>query len=150
MRMKNTLPESAGITTQNLTGFLVFMVLFAPMVMIPPHKLGRLLLPVFGVTCVTFAGLLGWAIHSNGGSAGNLISPAIAITPLAGRFAMVQGISQVAGAYTGGSVRLSDWTRFTATPNAPRIGMVIAQPLSLTIGALIGVLVTSATHEHLG
>ncbi|RDW83488.1 hypothetical protein BP5796_04979 [Coleophoma crateriformis] len=146
LRMKNTLPASAGITTPNLIGFLVFMAIFAPIVAVPPHKLGKLLLPVFACTCVTFAGVLGWALHANGGP-GNLVAPAIAITPLANRYAFVSGISQVAGAYTGGSVRLSDWTRFTATPQAPRVGMVIAQPLSLTIGALVGVLVTSATYE---
>jgi NCS1 family nucleobase:cation symporter-1 len=149
LRMKNTLPTSAGITTPDLIGFLVYMALFTPIVMIPPHKLGRLLLPVFGVTCVTFAGILGWALHANGGP-GNLVSPAITITPLAARYAFVQGIVQVGGAYTGGSVRLSDWTRFTATPMAPRVGMVIAQPLSMVIGALIGVLVTSATNELYG
>ncbi|CAK7232467.1 hypothetical protein SBRCBS47491_008281 [Sporothrix bragantina] len=149
LHMRNTLPESAGITTQYLIGFLVYMAVSTPVVMVPPHKLGRLLLPVFGVTCVCFAGLLGWALHANGGP-GNLVSPSIDITPLAGRYAFVQGISQVAGAYTGGSVRLSDWTRFTKTPNAPRVGMVIAQPISLTIGALVGVLVTSATYELYG
>lgn len=149
LRMRNTLPLSAAITTPDLIGFLVYMAVFAPIVMVPPHKLGRLLLPVFCVTCVAFAGLLGWAMHANGGP-GNLVSSAIAITPLARRYAMVQGICQVAGSYTGGSVRLSDWTRFTATPMAPRVGMVIAQPISMTIGALVGVLVTSATNEMYG
>lgn len=137
--MKNTLPTSAGITTPDLNGYIAYiayMIIFTPIVMVPPHKLGRLLLPVFGVTCVTFAGFLGWALHANGGP-GNLVSPAIAITPLAGRYAFVQGIVQVAGAYTKGSVRLSDWTRFTASPKAPRVGMVIAQPISMTIGALV-------------
>ncbi len=147
--MRNTLPESAAITTPYLIGFIIYMVVSTPVVLVPPHKLGRLLLPVFCCTCVCFAGLLGWALHANGGP-GNLVSPSISITPLAGRYAFVQGISQVAGAYTGGSVRLSDWTRFTKTPNAPRIGMIIAQPLSLTIGALVGVLVTSATYELYG
>jgi NCS1 family nucleobase:cation symporter-1 len=95
--MKNTLSTSAGITTPDLIGYIVYMIIFTPIVMVPPHKLGRLL-PVFGVTCVTFAGLLGWALHANGGP-GNLVSLAIAITPLAGRYAFVQGIVQIAGVY---------------------------------------------------
>lgn len=64
LHMRNTLPESAAITTPYLVGFLVYMAVSTPVVMVPPHKLGRLLLPVFGITCVCFAGLLGWALHA--------------------------------------------------------------------------------------
>jgi NCS1 family nucleobase:cation symporter-1 len=147
--MRNTLPESAAITSPALIGYLVYMAVFAPTIMVPPHKLNRLLWPAFLCTCVTFAGALGWAIHANGGP-GNLVLPVIKITTVEGRYAMVQGICTTAGAYTGGSVRILDWTRFTSTPNAPRPAMATSMPISMTIGALIGVLVTSATTEMYG
>ncbi|RDW65004.1 hypothetical protein BP6252_10655 [Coleophoma cylindrospora] len=149
MTMKNTLPESAAITTQALIGFLVYIAVFIPIIYVPPHKLNRFLWPVFFLTCVTFAGVLGWAVHANHGP-GNLVQPAIAITATQGRYAMVQGICQVAGAYTGGSVRISDWTRFTSTPFAPKPGMATAMPIGMTIGALVGVIVTSATNQMYG
>lgn len=63
---------------------------------------------------------------------------------------MAQGICSVAGAYTGGSVRIADWTRFAKTRHASTPGMLTAMPLTMTIGALIGVLVTSATLEMYG
>jgi len=63
---------------------------------------------------------------------------------------MVQGICATGGAYTGSSVRISDWTRFTSTPNAPRPATAASMLIAMTIGALVGVLVTSATTEMYG
>jgi NCS1 family nucleobase:cation symporter-1 len=63
---------------------------------------------------------------------------------------MMSSISSVAGAYTGGTVRVSDWTRFAKTKRAPVIPIIIAMPLTVTTGALIGVLVTSASFELYG
>lgn len=99
---------------------------------------------------VTFFGILGWSIHANGGSAGNLVAPAIKISKLEARFRMVQSITSVAGTYTGGSNRVSDWTRFSMTRHAPTPAMLTALPVTVTLVGLIGVLVTSATNELYG
>jgi cytosine/uracil/thiamine/allantoin permease len=52
LHMRNTLPESAAITTPALTGYLVYMAVLAPIIMVPPHKLNWLLWPAFLCTCV--------------------------------------------------------------------------------------------------
>lgn len=88
-------------------------------------------------------------IHRNGG-AGNLLSSlssAVPITSTERGFAMMSSISSVGGAYTGGTVRVSDWTRFAKTRNAPIIPIIVAMPLTVTLGALIGVLVSSSSNE---
>jgi nucleobase:cation symporter-1, NCS1 family len=59
----------------------------------------------------------------------------------------MSSISSGAGAYTGGTVRMSDWTRFAKTRNAPIIPITIAMSLTITLGALIGVLTTFASYE---
>ncbi|KAF2808288.1 uncharacterized protein BDZ99DRAFT_572173 [Mytilinidion resinicola] len=63
---------------------------------------------------------------------------------------MMSSMSSVAGAYTGGSVRISDWTRYSKTRNASVLPMAISMPLTVTLGALIGILVTSATNNMYG
>lgn len=63
---------------------------------------------------------------------------------------MLSSISSIAGAYTGGTVKVSDWTRFAKTKNAPIIPVTIAMPLTVTLGALVGVLTTSASYELYG
>ncbi|KAF4627876.1 hypothetical protein G7Y89_g10283 [Cudoniella acicularis] len=57
LHLRNTLSESAGITPQAPTGFLLYIAIFILVVFVPPHKLNRLLWPVFACTCVTFAGV---------------------------------------------------------------------------------------------
>ena len=63
---------------------------------------------------------------------------------------MLSSISSIGGAYTGGTVKVSDWTRFAKTKNAPVIPIIIAMPLTVTLGALVGVLTTSASYEMYG
>lgn len=140
---------SSGITTQALLGFLLYFVFYVPLVFVPPHKIYRWLYPNFVVICVTFAGILGWAIHSNGGP-GDLVAPAFELSSVDRGFAMMSSICSVAGAYTGGSVRISDWTRFAKTRSAPVIPLFVAMPITVSLGALVGVLVTSAVKGMYG
>lgn len=109
----------------------------------------RFLYPNFLIICVTFAGILGWAIHANGGP-GDLVSPAFELSKVDTGFAIMSSICSVAGAYTGGSVRISDWTRFAKTRGAPVIPLFVAMPVTVTLGALVGVLVTSAVKSMYG
>jgi NCS1 family nucleobase:cation symporter-1 len=56
---------------------------------------------------------------------------------------MLASILSVAAAYAGGSVRMSGWTRYTKTKNAPVIPLIVTMPVTITIGALVGVLVSA-------
>lgn len=123
--------------------------------------------PNFLIICTTFAGILGvsslehqsqldtvdsfsqYFMHANGGP-GDFVKPSIQLSSVERGFVMMSCISSTAGAYTGGSVRVSDWTRFTKTRNAPVIPLIVSMPLNITIAALVGVLVTSAAHEMYG
>lgn len=95
-------------------------------------------------------GLLGWAIHANHGSAGNLVAPAIKLSKSDQAFRMAQGICSTAASWTGAAVRGSDWTRYAKTRNAPIASQLTAAPFTITLTALIGVLVTSAAKEMYG
>lgn len=85
----------------------------------------------------------------NGGSAGNLITPAIKLSKAEAGFRVMQGITSVAGTYTGGTDRVSDWTRYgrsrhTSTP------AIISLAITVILTALIGVISTSALAEVYG
>ncbi|KAH8890333.1 NCS1 family nucleobase:cation symporter-1 [Thozetella sp. PMI_491] len=152
LNLPNTLPESAFITTQALIGFLLYFVFYVPCIFIPAWQIHKWLYPNFVVTCAAFAGILGYFIHANGG-AGSLLSTlssAVEITETDRAFAMLSSISSIGGAYTGGTVRVSDWTRFAKTRRAPIVPIIIAMPLTVTLGALVGVLVTSSAYDIYG
>lgn len=112
--------------------------------------LHRLLYPALAVICIAFISVLGWAISANHGSSGPLVNPTIKLSTVDIGFSVMSGACGVAGSYTGASIRISDWTRFAKTRNAPTIPMAIAMPITFTISALFGVIVASAIKERYG
>lgn len=107
--LKNTLPASAGTTTRDLVGFFIYIITYLPMIVfIKPHKLEKFMWPAFIGTVATVFGIMGWAVAKNGGSPGNLVSPAIALSASARGFRFVQCISSVCGTYGGAADRFAD------------------------------------------
>ena len=147
LRMKNTLPLSAGITTPGLIGFVLFIILYFPIIyFIPAYKIQKLLEVQVVVATATLLGIIGWAVHANSGKAGNLIAPAITLSKAEAGFRVIQGITSVAGTYTGGTDRVSDWTRYgkarhTSTP------AIIALFITVILTTLIGIISTTALYE---
>lgn len=106
--------------------------------------------PALMVACVAFCGILGWAISANHGSAGSLVSPDIKLSPVETGFSIMSGACGVAGSYTGASIRISDWTRFSKRPSAPTVPMLFAMPITFTVSAVFGVVVASAINARYG
>lgn len=66
--MANTLPESAAITTNELIGFVIYIIIFTPLMLVHPTKYHRLLYWAFGASVATMGGLFIWAVAANGGA----------------------------------------------------------------------------------
>jgi NCS1 family nucleobase:cation symporter-1 len=66
--MKNTLPLSASITTNQLVGFIIYIIIFTPMMLIHPSKLHKYLWVAFAAVLATIVGLFIWALAANGGA----------------------------------------------------------------------------------
>jgi len=78
-----------------------------------------------------------------------LINPTISLSKTEAGFRVMQGITSVAGTYTGGSDRVSDWTRYgrsrhTSTP------AIFALAITVILTALVGIISTSALAEVYG
>lgn len=65
-------------------------------------------------------------------------------------FVVFQLICTVCGSFTGASIRHSDWSRYAKTKSAPYLGIWLVCPLALTVTAMFGVFVTSATVQLYG
>jgi NCS1 family nucleobase:cation symporter-1 len=65
-------------------------------------------------------------------------------------FRMLQAVSSVAGAWTGSTIRQSDWTRYARTKRAPVLNQLITLPLALSITAMLGIFATSAVNNMYG
>jgi hypothetical protein len=99
MRMENTLPASAAITTKDLIGFLVFSAIYTPILwIIKPQQLRLGLYLAFIMTFATFVGIMPWALVANGGP-GELIAPVIPITTSQKAFRFIQCVSSISGTW---------------------------------------------------
>ena len=77
--MANMLPESAAIATNELIGFIIYVVVFIPLLFVHPSKLLAYIIYRFAAVVATIVGLFAWAEGNNHG-APTLIS---STTPLA-------------------------------------------------------------------
>lgn len=155
LNMPNTLPESAGITTTGLIGFVLFIILYFPVIyFVHPHQVQRFLEANLVISTATLLGIMAWAVNANGGP-GSLIqkralpTSQVQLSRVDAAFGMAQGIMSVAGTYTGGSERVSDWTRYARHQHAPTYAIAIL-PITVTLTAFIGIIATSATTDMFG
>ncbi|RDW78166.1 uracil permease-1 [Coleophoma crateriformis] len=147
--MRNTLPASSNVTTANLVGTILYMCIFVPLMFVKPYKLHYFFMVSFGAVVATILGMFIWAMSANRG-AGNLVAPVTKLSTGDTAFVFIQSICTVCGSFTGSSVRHSDWSRYAKTPKSPRIGILVAGPLALTLTAMFGIFVTSAARDLYG
>lgn len=76
--MTNTLPASAAITTNELIGFIIYIILFTPLMLVHPTRYHKYLWYAFGASVATMGGLFIWAIAANGGA--SVLGPSIVIS----------------------------------------------------------------------
>lgn len=127
----------------------MFFVCYIPVILyVKPYQLRHFLYPGFALIMTIMLGLLIFATHENGGSAGSLMSSKpIVLTKSSRAFYIVQCIVSTVGTYGGASERFSDWTRFAKMRQAPTISLFLVMSVAVLFSGLIGALVTSAHYE---
>ena len=100
------------------------------------------------VVCTLF-GLLGWAIATNHGT-GPLLNTPSTTKGASLSWASVFGLQSLLGSLASGALGQSDWTRYAKTPNAALFGQAFMAPIAISVTAICGLLVTSATAEIYG
>lgn len=113
------------------------------------HKLRLYMYPSIVITSVTLFGILGWALHANGGI-GPIISSDIAITGSAKAFLFMQCVSSNDAIWSGTGDRFADWTQFAKNKYVPIPAVITGLAILATISAIIGALTTSAFYQMYG
>ncbi|KZP26398.1 NCS1 family nucleobase:cation symporter-1 [Athelia psychrophila] len=145
--MKNTIPLSSHIATNDLIGTLIWYLLYIPLILIPPERLQRsFAVSAVALTC-TLLGLTIWSVHTNGGGGPLFHTPNTAAST---SWSMIFGITSILGAWGSGTLGQSDWTRYAERRYAPTLSQMVAAPITITVTALLGVVVTSASSSILG
>lgn len=149
LNMKNTLPDSVHMTTQDLIGFLCFQILSIPLLFIKPERFNK---AIIAATMITFCGMLGitsWAVKVNGGN-GPLMSTSEPMSLSVRAWAWIYGICSWFGSLSSGVANQSDFTRFSRRPWDSFWGTWFAMVLVGTMIPLMGLTTASALKEYYG
>jgi NCS1 family nucleobase:cation symporter-1 len=148
--MKNTLPASANMTTQQFVGFVVFCCFQVPLVLIPPERtqlLFRYANIVAGVTmlCVTI-----WALSTAHGGGPILVQNSTLTTTSERAWAMIRAITTVIGGIAVSLTNQSDFNRFARRPGDQVAGQIYSTIVMGLLVTLMGTLSTSAASKIYG
>ncbi|KAJ4400374.1 hypothetical protein N0V91_008730 [Didymella pomorum] len=136
----NRLPASAGITSRDLLSFFLFWMVQMPIMFIHPKVLRHLFVVKAVYTTIALFGVLGWAIHANGGKIGDFsyttkqaqLSGSALIWP------MIQAINSVMGALAPVLINQPDIARYGKSYNdvtwSQGIGILISKVLVMFLG----------------
>ncbi|KAG2049212.1 hypothetical protein BDR06DRAFT_941972 [Suillus hirtellus] len=146
--MKQTL--AGGILlTKDFIGIIIYYIFFIAMMRIPPERLQKPFIVSSVMFSATLIGLLAWAV-SNTHSGGPLFQEQASLIHGGTGWAMLFGITAILGAWGGGTIGQSDWTRYANRPYAPTLSQLIAAPFCIIVCATIGIIVTSCAQEIVG
>jgi hypothetical protein len=87
------------------------------------------------------------AVHNAGGAGSLFHEPATADNV---GWSFMFGITAILGAWGAGTLGQSDWTRYANRKFAPTLSQLVAAPITISVTAIIGIIVTSASHDILG
>ncbi|KAH8678271.1 permease for cytosine/purines, uracil, thiamine, allantoin-domain-containing protein [Xylariales sp. PMI_506] len=146
--MENTIPASSGISTQQLIGFICYIIIFTSMMFIHPTRLQPFIYITQAMAMVTMVGLFIWAMSSNHGA--DFLAPSTTISASDRSFRILQAMSSVAGSWTGAAIRQSDWTRFTTSRKAVWWNQIVTGPIVCVIFCTLGFATTSAVKSMYG
>ncbi|PHH92046.1 hypothetical protein CDD83_9164 [Cordyceps sp. RAO-2017] len=145
--LPNSFDPSSHLQTNDFIGLVVWMCLFVPGVLIRPEKLQIGFVICFVLFCCSCFGMLIWALKQAQGPGAMFQQPAS--TPSVG-WAFMFGITSILGAWGGGTLGQSDWTRYASRKRAPTLSQLVASPVTIAVTAIIGIVVTSASRDVLG
>jgi NCS1 family nucleobase:cation symporter-1 len=151
--LENTIPESVGVTVQQLVGYIIFAVVTAPLLCLRPHHMRRLytiksvLLPPVAIGLFAFCIVQGRAAT---GTAGTFKTAKPNPTGAALAWAMLSAINSCMGKTSSIAVNQTDLARYARTPSAPFLSQLISLPIGNTLCAALGIFATSSTQRAWG
>lgn len=150
LTMKNTIPESVHMTTQELVGFVIFQLISLPPLLLKPERFNKILMVSCTLTFFAMLGMTVWAVARNGGSDGPLMSASTKMSSSTRGWYWIYGISSWYGSLSAGVSNQSDFTRFSKKTWSSLYGTIFSLVVIGTIVPLMGLISASAFQERYG
>ncbi|KAL4738240.1 permease for cytosine/purines, uracil, thiamine, allantoin-domain-containing protein [Aspergillus similis] len=151
VNLPNRLPDSAGITSRDLLAFFIFWILQFGVMFLHPTVLRHLFVIKAVYTTVALLGVLGWAVHMNGGSLGDFtFDTQVTLHGSALVWPMIQAINSVMGALCPILVNQPDVARYATRPSQATWSQSLGILISKVLVMFVSCATTSATMQFLG
>ncbi|KAL4907723.1 hypothetical protein BDW74DRAFT_166386 [Aspergillus multicolor] len=151
VNLPNRLPLSAGITSRDLLAFFVFWIVQFGVMFLHPTVLRHLFVVKAVYTTVALLGVLGWAVHMNGGSLGDFtFDGQVNLHGSALVWPMIQAINSVMGALCPILVNQPDVARYATRPSQATWSQSLGILISKVLVMFVSCATTSATTQFLG
>ncbi|KAH7304519.1 putative uracil permease [Stachybotrys elegans] len=139
----NSIPESVGVTSQQLIAYFVFWALQFPLLLIHPEKL-RHLFTVKVVACTaTIVGMVIWTCQRAGGG-GDIWDQSSSITGSRKAWLTVWALNSCTASWSTVGVNIPDFTRYLKKPRSA-FSQAIYFPIVCSWVAILGIVVASAS-----
>ncbi|KAJ6554889.1 NCS1 nucleoside transporter family [Mycena vulgaris] len=149
LTMKNTLPESTAMETNDCIAMMIFWLISLPLLAIPPEYYKTpFRYATVSITITAFAMFI-WALAKEGGGGPLISDPAVFLgvgnIPKGSDLAwkMVLGITTNIGSICAGILNQSDYSRFARKPGDQILSQIVCVPIMSVLTAMIGVICTS-------
>ncbi|OQU97304.1 hypothetical protein CLAIMM_03253 isoform 1 [Cladophialophora immunda] len=148
--MKNTLPASVPMETNDFVAWLLFMAADLAFIWVRPEKFHWFGVSVSAAALVSSLCILGWFVHQAGG-AGVLFHSTEAltdITPASGSvfsWNFMRAISTVISGQATTILGFADWGRYSKRPNDQLLPQSLGIALSMLVTATIGLICASCS-----
>jgi NCS1 family nucleobase:cation symporter-1 len=146
--LPNGIPESMGITTQEMIAYFVAWVVQFPVLLIPPHKM-RWLFTVKAVMSVsTVVGMTIWTCKKAGGS-GDIWAQKATVSGSTKSWLVVWSLNSLTASWSTVGINIPDFTRYLRKPSTS-ITQAVYFPVICSWVAILGVVVASASYNIYG
>ncbi|KAK6954991.1 hypothetical protein Daesc_002621 [Daldinia eschscholtzii] len=147
-RLPNTLPQSAGTTSQGLLSYFIYWCIQFPLLMIPSHRLQYLFwVKTVLVTPMALAMVI-WITVVAGGQGDFFYAPAT-VSGSTRAWLWLSNLTSVTGGYSTLAVNIPDFSRFSKTRGA-QLWQLPFIPLFKTLVGVFGIISASASKRVYG
>ncbi|TKX25207.1 permease-like protein 6 [Elsinoe australis] len=144
----NHLPESAGITTQQMVSHLIFWLVQFPILLIPPHKLKAFFLfKAIYVTLAAIAMVIGLCVLAGG--SGDIWTQTPRYSGSERSWLILYFMSSLTGSWATMATNVADYTRYMKSDRKVYLQALLMPGISTFIGVM-GIIATSASRVVYG
>lgn len=145
LRLPNHIPESEGITTNGMVGFLLFWIIQFPFLCMRPDRLRWLFMAKSVLVPIAWIAMLVWAFVAESGG-GSIFEQSTASVQGSSAYSWLwlANMTSVLGNYATLSVNQSDFSRYSRVSAKWQIMYIPMLPVVFTFVSFIGIAASSA------